>query len=179
MRLWMTCQLYVTHLWQRWNQSSCHTVEVLAADWEPATLLWCRLVLNRVVSQGWLLAQHLALSDKKAGFPGFSKQQMRPGWSHTRSWQRFVVPVCKVVLDWITVYIEMALKFPYGTNSLKQLSHLEFNLTKMLTGLEAVLVGPDMVAHTSVSPALDGRSTHGNPQKLKGQLALEHAAVHY
>lgn len=32
--------------------------------------------------------------------------------------------------------------------------HLEINLTKMLIGPEGASVGPDVVAHTSVSPAV-------------------------
>lgn len=94
-------------------------------------------VRNRAVNQGLLLAQHLLLPDKIASFPGFCKWQMRPEWLHTRSWQGFVNPVCKVVLDWITTYIEMALKF------LNTAFHLEINLAKMLTGLEGASVGPD------------------------------------
>lgn len=76
------------------------------------------------------------------------------------------------------MYIETALKFPYRTNSFIQLFYLEIDRTEWLTGLEEASVGPDMVAHTSASPALDGRLTHENPQKLKGQLALEYTAVH-
>lgn len=76
------------------------------------------------------------------------------------------------------MYTEMALKFPYRTHSFIQLFYLEIDRTKLLTALEGTSVGPDTVAHTSASPALDGRLTHENPQKLKGQLALEHTAVH-
>lgn len=76
------------------------------------------------------------------------------------------------------MYIETALTFPSRTNPFTQLFYLEIDRTKLLSGLEETSVGPDMVAHTSANPALDRRLIHENPQKLKGQLALEYTAAH-